>query len=141
MARSALPAGVSLAVWWVLAPDPHFALPLIWCAACLAVLFALELMPWNHELAPRAARVLLALAVVAGAFSEPSRISLSFRKGFEPPGPEQFAEGRLGSGEPVHVFRGCCLDPPCVFGDPANVHLRRPGDLSSGFCSGAGCNR
>src|SRR5262245_54558266 len=107
----------------------------------LAVLFALELMPWKRELAPRAARVVLALAVVAGAFSEPWRISLSFGKGFEPPGPEKFAEGRFGSGEPVRVFRGCCLDPPCVFGDPENVFLRRPGDFSSGFCSGAGCNR
>ena len=141
MARSTLPVGVSLVVWWVLAPDPRFALPLIWCAACLAVLFALELMPWKGELAPRAARVLLALAVLAGAFSEPWRISLSFRKGFEPPGPEQFAEGRLGSGEAVRVFRGCCLDPPCVVGDPAKVHLRRPGDFSYGFCSGAGCNQ
>jgi len=141
MARAALAVALGLVVWWVLAPDPRFALPLIWCAACLAVLFALELIPWQTELAPRAARVVLALAVVAGAFSEPGRISLSFRKGFEAPGPERFAEGRLGSGEPVHVFRGCCLDAPCVFGDPANVHLRRPGDFSSGFCSGAGCNR
>ena len=76
MARSTLPVGVSLVVWWVLAPDPRFARPLIWCAACLAVLFALELMPWKGELAPRAARVLLALAVLAGAFSEPWRIAV-----------------------------------------------------------------
>ena len=142
MARSAVPVGAALVLWWALAPDPRFAVPLLWCAACLAVLFALELAHWRTDLAPRAARVLLAAAVVAGAFAEQWRISLSFRNGFEPPGPERYAEGRLGSGEPVHVFRGCCLDPPCVvFGNPANLYLRRPGDFSSGFCAGAGCNR
>src|SRR5213082_3561367 len=115
---------------------------LIWCAASLAALFMLELTPWKEEVAGRAARTLLALALVAGAFAEPWRISLSFARSFEAPGPEQFQVGRLGSGESVHVFRGCCLDPPCVvFEDPANIYLRRPGDFSSGFCAGAGCSR
>jgi len=140
MARSAAAVAAALVVWWVLAPDPRFAMPLIWCAAVLAALFALELMPWRTAVAPRAARALLALAVVAGAFAEPWRISLPFAKDFETAGPERFAEGRLGSGEAVRIFRGCCLDPTCVFGDPADLYLRRRGDFSSGFCSGAGCN-
>jgi len=141
MARSATAVGAALVVWWWLAPDPRFAIAPIWCAASLAVLFALELAPWKTVLAPRATRLALALAVVAGAFSGPSRISLSFAQGFEPPGPERFVEGRLGSGERVRVSGGCCLEPTCVWGDPANLYLRRPGDFSSGFCSGAGCNR
>src|SRR5438105_1899315 len=142
MARAALPAAAALVVWWLLAPDPRFAIPLIWFAASLAALFMLELTPWKEEVAGRAARTLLALALVAGAFTGPWRISLSFARSFEAPGPEQFQVGRLGSGESVHIFRGCCLDPPCVvFEDPANIYLRRPGDFSSGFCAGAGCSR
>ena len=141
MARSATAVGSALVVWWALAPDPRFAIPVIWCAASLAVLFALELAPWKTLFAPRAARLLLALAVVAGAFAEPWKISLSFAKDFEPPGPERAVEGRLGSGERIRVSQGCCLDPTCVWGDPAKIYLRRPGDLSSGFCAGAGCNR
>jgi hypothetical protein len=141
MARSATAVGAALVLWWVLAPDPRFAMAPIWCAASLAVLCALELVPWKTASAPRATRLVLALAVVAGAFSEPWRISLSFAKDFEPPGPERFVEGRLGTGEPVRVSGGCCLEPTCVWGDPANVYLRTPGDFSSGFCSGAGCNR
>jgi len=105
MARAAAAVAAALVFWWLLAPDPRFAMALIWCAASLAVLFALELVRWKNVLAPRAARLLLALAVVAGAFSEPWRISLSFAKGFEPPGTEKFAEGRLGSGERVPKTR------------------------------------
>lgn len=137
-ARTLVVTFAAVAFWWLLAPHPRFALPLLWVAASSTVLVALDLSRWK-ETTTAAVKLALSLAVVAGALDPVGQLRISFAQGFEPPGPERFAEGRLGSGEPIHVLQGCCYDAPCVRGDPGKIYSRRPGHPEAGYCSFPGC--
>jgi hypothetical protein len=139
LARIAVIAFVALALWWWLAPDPRFAVPLLWTAASIAVLIAIELSSWSGQFEARAVKLMLAVAVVAGAFLSFSPSQVRFSQRFEALEPAKLVEGRFGSGEPVRVGRGCCNDLPCAEGDPSRIYLRRPGHLEAGFCTAPDC--
>ena len=137
-ARTLVVTFAAVAFWWLLAPHPRFAVPLLWVAASITVLVALDLSRWKGT-AAAAAKLALSLAVVAGSFGPIGHLRISFAQGFEPAGPEKFTEGRLGSGDPIRVEKGCCFDAPCVRGDPSRIYSRRPGHPAAGYCSFPGC--
>ncbi len=127
---SLLPSCASLLFWWLVAPEPRFLGPREW------ILFAqFAILVGDFAASPQALRVFwacLALLVQGGAFwSAYPGVSADH---FAPLPPERYQWSRMASGEPVHLYDGCCLEIPCG-SRLEHQHLRRPGDWSSGLFS------
>ena len=129
-----VPIVVSLTWWFRSAPAVRFAEPMLWSAAVVAVLLALGPIRWEGAHTGPVAYLMLVSLVVLTVFSG---VGPRLPDDFEPAGPETTTPGRLGSGEPIQISAGCCLNPPCAPASADHVRLRVAGDFSAGFSSAA----
>ncbi len=128
-----LPVLVALGLWLLAAPDVRFVAPVPWVAAALALFGVLAVLP--ERLPRRGLAIAFAASALAGGFIGVDFSQVGTLRWKPTPLQESVTSAQLASGEAVHVYAGCCLEPPCAQSPRPlpHVRLRSPGDFSSGF--------